>query len=353
MILVFIFILMMLCFSLSMIEDYLPEHYYKYIVGGTIVIMVIISGTRPGSPVSDFPVYESIFYNYDSLKNQLSVEATFLWVCELFYKMGGNIRWVIWVYALLSIPLKIYAVSKLAPAQIFFLAIPIYLGNFFQLHDCEQMRVAAALSVGLYCYLLRLEGKKWWLWVPLWLVAISFHHTAAALIIPLLITPRKALSNAWKIAMSVTVIIGIVCWILKFNPITTLPIPYIEMKMALYELAISKGQHPDILVYHPIVLLRLITFFYVLYYYDVIYEHLKCLNLVLVCETIGLFCWFGLSVTSVFAVRMSELFEVTEIILFASVIYTVKPVWVGKIYPAAFALYLFFYGCKVNQFGFL
>jgi hypothetical protein len=50
---------------------------------------------------------------------------------------------------------------------------------------------------------------------------------------------------------------------------------------------------------------------------------------------------------------MSELFEVTEIIMFASVIYTVKPYWLGKIYPCLFSLYLFLYGCWVNQFGFL
>jgi hypothetical protein len=85
---------------------------------------------------------------------------------------------------MISIPLKIYSLSKMVPPAIFFLAIPVYLANFFQLHDCEQMRIAAALSVGMYCYLLRLEGKKWWLWGALWLVAISFHHTAKCSTIP-------------------------------------------------------------------------------------------------------------------------------------------------------------------------
>lgn len=351
MILVFIFILMLLCFYLSIVEDYIPQNYHQYIVWGIIFIMFIISGTRPGTSVSDFPVYESIFYNYDSLKNQLSVEATFLWLCEFFYKHGGTIRSVIWVYVLLSIPLKLYSISKMVPMQVFLLAIPIYLGNFFQLHDCEQMRVAAALSMGIYSFLLRLEGKKW-SWIVFWLIGITFHHTLAAFIVPLLITPKQSMGTGWKLSLVLLIVTGIVFWALKINPITTLPIPYIEAKMALYELAISNGEHPDILVIHPIVLLRLITFFYVLYYYDLIYEHLKCLNLVLVCEAIGLFCWFGLSVTSVFAVRMSELFEVTEIILFTSVIYTVKPIWLGKIYPMLYALYLFAYGCWVNQFGF-
>lgn len=330
----------------------MPRQYYRYIVWVVIGLMIVISGTRPGTQVSDFAVYESIFYDYASVKNQMAVEATFLWVCELFNRMGGTIRWVIWLYVLLSIPLKIYSLSKMVPQEIFLLAIPIYLGNFFQLHDCEQMRVAAALSMGMFCYLLKLEGRKWTI-LPFWLIAISFHHTAVALIVPLLITPSQPMGRWWKGALVGLILAGIVFWMLKINPITTLPIPYIEAKMALYELAISNGDHPDILVLHPIVLLRLVTFFYVLYYYDLIYEHLKCLNLVLVCEAIGLFCWFGLSVTSVFAVRMSELFEITEIIMFASVIYTVKPQWLGKVYPCLFATYIFLYGCKVNQFGFL
>ena len=353
MIIACIALLMVLCYAFSMIEDYVPQHYYKYIVWGVIFLMVVISGTRPGTNVSDYRVYEGIFYNYDSIKAQLSVEPTFLWVCELFNKMGGTIRWVIWLYALISIPLKIYSLSKMVPPAIFFLAIPVYLANFFQLHDCEQMRVAAALSVGMYCYLLRLEGKKWWLWVALWLVAISFHHTAAALIVPLLVTPRKRMNIGWKVGLVAFILLGVSFWILKVNPITTIPIPYIEAKMMLYELAISNGEHPDILVIHPIPLLRIVTFLYVLYYYDLIYERMKCFNLVLVCEALGLFCWFGLSTMSVFAVRMSELFEITEIIMFASVIYTVKPMWLGKVWPFLVATYIFLYGCKVNQFGFL
>lgn len=352
MIIPLIFTLMVLCYALSMIEDYIPPRYYKYIVWGVIVIMVIISGTRPGTRVSDYSVYEGIFYDYDSLRNQLSVEPTFLWICELFNKMGGTIRWVIWVYALISIPLKIYSMSKMMTPAVFFLAIPIYLGNFFQLHDCEQMRVAAALSIMMYAYLLRYQGKKW-LWIPFWLVAITFHHTAVALILPILLTPNHRMGKWWRISLIALIPLGVVFWLAKINPITTIPIPYIEAKMLLYELAISNGDHPDILVLHPIVLLRIITFLYVMYYYDLIYEHLKCINLVLVCEALGLFCWFGLSVMSVFAVRMSELYEITEIIMFASVIYTLKPVWLAKIYPFLFAMYIFLYGCRVNQFGFL
>lgn len=353
MILAFIFLLMFLCFCLSAIEEWLPRQYYSYIVWGIIFFMVIVSATRPGTNVSDYTVYESIFFNYDSTKNQLSVEATFLWLCELFYHMGGTIRWVIWVYAFLSIPLKIYSLSKLVPSEIFFLAIPIYLANFFQLHDCEQMRIAAGLAMTMYCFLLKMEGKKWWQWLPFLLIGTSFHHTALALIVPLLFTPEGPMSMKWKVGLVVFILLGVVFWVVGVNPITTIPIPYIEAKMALYEMAISNGEHPDILVIHPIVLLRIITFLYVLYFYDTIHEHLKCFNYVLLCEALGLFCWFGLSQTSVFAVRMSELFEVTEIIMFASVIYTVKPYWLGKIYPCLFSLYLFLYGCWVNQFGFL
>ena len=351
MILLFIFLLMSCCFFLSSAEDYLPRHYHKPIVWTVIVAMVLISGTRPGTNVSDYAVYEEIFYNFDSTMNQISVEQTFLLLCELVYHLGGTIRWVIWVYALLSIPLKIYALSRMVPQQIFLLAIPIYLANFFQLHDCEQMRIAAALAITMYAMLLQIEGKRWQ-WILLLIVAATFHHTALALFVPLALTPRTSLSMRWRWGLFAMIVVGVACWGLKINPVTTIPIPYIEAKMALYELAISKGEHPDVLIIHPIVLLRIITFCYVLYFYDTIYEQLKCINMVLVCEALGLFCWFGLSQTSVFAVRMSELFEVTEVILFASVIYTVKPVWLAKIYPCLFALYLFVYGCWVNQFGF-
>lgn len=350
MILFFILALMLLCYFLSATEDYFKP-YYRYIVWGIILLMIVISGTRPGTSVSDYSNYENMFYNFDSSFLELSVEPTFLGICKFIYNLGGTFRWVIWIYVFISIPLKVYSFSKMVPSEIFFLAIPIYLANFFQLHDCEQMRVAAALSFAMYAFLQKIEGKKW-LWIPFYLIAISFHHTAAALIIPLLVTPLKAMNKIWRIGLVAVVIIGILCWIVKINPITSLPIPYIEVKMEQYELGISNGEHPDILVIHPTVLLRIVTFIYVIFFYDIIYENMKCLNLVLICEAIGLFCWFALSETSVFAVRMSELFEVTEIILFSSVIYTIKPINAGKIYPILFALYLFIYGYRVNQFGF-
>ena len=50
MIIYLIFTLMVLCFCMSMIEDYIPPHYYKYIVWGMIVLMVIISATSEDLP---------------------------------------------------------------------------------------------------------------------------------------------------------------------------------------------------------------------------------------------------------------------------------------------------------------
>lgn len=352
MILAYIFILMFFCWFLSLIDDYIPQQYYKYFVWGIIFLMVIISATRPGTNASDYNSYVHMFNNYDSPKYQLTTEPTFLWISKIINNIGGDIRWLIWCYAFISIPLKIFSFSRMIPFRVFLLAIPIYLANFFQLHDCEQMRVAAALSFGVFCYFLRINGKKWE-WIPFWLISISFHYTALALIIPILLVRNNYMNIKWRIGLMVFGLSGIFFWATKINPITIIPIPLIEAKMALYEIAIAKGEHPDILVIHPITLLRIITFIFVLYYYDLIYEQIKCINFILICEALALFCWFGLSSISVFAVRMSELFEIPEIIMFAAVIYTVKPVWLGKIYPLAFALYLFLYGCKVNQFGFL
>lgn len=258
------------------------------------------------------------------------------------------------IYALISIPLKVYCFKEFSSFEILYLALPVYFSFFFQLHDCEQIRLAAAMSFIMYAYLCRIERRRWISWVLLCLVATLFHYTAIVAMAPLILYRHKDFTLMYKALLSGLVLMGVVIWVLKINLIGILPIPAIEAKMALYELSISKGEQIEhIMLYHPMALLRYATFFYALYYYDTLRTHVKGLNIILIAEAFGLFAWGGLSGTAVFAVRISELYQITEIILFASIFYTVKPQWVGKLYPIVVAIYFFMYGIRVNQFGYL
>ena len=229
-----------------------------------MVIFVIISMTRPGSYVSDYLNYEKYFYSFDEKKTKLIVEATFLWISEFVYKHGGTLRIVIYIYALISIPLKLYSIRKLTNETIFLLSMIVYASNYYMLHDCEQIRLAAGMAFGLYAIYLKVEDKSKIMIVFMLLIGISFHHTISALILPLLICPKE-MGWKWKTAMALIIPISIGFWILNINPIISLPIPYIKERILLYQIAISEGKHPDVRVINLMVLIRIALFYYILY----------------------------------------------------------------------------------------
>lgn len=344
---------MIICWIAFYFAKYIPDRFHWMIVSTLIVLMVIIAATKP-STSSDYIHYYHMFVDFDNPKTELTTEPTYILLSRFLHEIRGSFEALLFIYALISIPLKIYSFKKLSSFEILYLALPVYFSFFYQLHDCEQIRLAAAMAFIMYAYVCRVEQRHWITWISLCLVATLFHYTTIVAIAPLLLYRNKDFSTIFKVFLSCIVLSGVLIWVLKINLIGILPIPAIEAKMALYELSISKGdQIEGILLYHPMALLRYATFFYSLYFYDTLRKHVKGLNIILIAEAFGLFAWGGLSGTAVFAVRISELYQIPEIILFASIFYTIKPQWVGKIYPIAVAIYFFMYGIRINQFGFI
>lgn len=343
---------MILSWGAFYFAKYIPNRFNWMIVSVIVVFMVVIAATKPNTS-SDYYHYYHIFMEFDDPKSELLIEPTYIWISKILHEFRGSFELLLLIYAVLSIPLKVYSFKRLSSFEILYLALPVYFSFFFQLHDCEQIRLAVAMAFMMFAYVCRVEKRHWITWISLTLVATVFHYTSIVAIVPLILYRDKDFSLLFKMFLSALVLFGVVIWVLKINLIGILPIPALEAKMALYELAISKGEQIEsILLYHPMALLRYATFFYALYFSDELRKHVKGLNIILIAEAFGLFAWGGLSATAVFAVRISELFQIPEILLFASIFYTIRPQWVGKVYPIAVALYFFLYGIRINQFGY-
>lgn len=336
---------------ISLFSENLPKKYHSYLLWFYISVFLVVSITRPTSYVSDYKNYENYFYSFDNKIIQLTVEQSFLLIAEFVYRHGGTMHTMIWIFAFISIPLKLYAVRKMTDGTCFLLSLLVYASNYFQLHDCEQIRLAAGMAFGMYAMYLRVERRSVWLICALMLMAIAFHHTMGAMVIPLAICPKN-LSSKWKKTLALIVPVSILLWALHINIITSLPIPYVEQKLKIYELAIANGQHMEIRVINIMVLFRVVLFYYILYYYDIIKPHVKALPILMLCDCLSIATWFGLSEMSVIAVRMSQLFGFVEIILFSCIYYTIRPAWCGKVIVMFLAIYLYAQNYAYNQFGF-
>jgi len=103
MMLVLILILILTIGTISMISERLPANSLRLLVPLIILTMVILSGTRPGSDVSDFSTYEMMFEKYDSNLFSTISEPTFYWIASFVHALKGTIRGLIWIYALIEL----------------------------------------------------------------------------------------------------------------------------------------------------------------------------------------------------------------------------------------------------------
>lgn len=352
MIYLYIFLLMLFTWGLSFLTEYIPKRVLGLVLTAVAIVMIVVAATKPDTS-SDYAHYFRMFQDYDSPKTELTTEPTYIMLSKFLHTVRGSFDVLLWIYALLSIPLKMYAFKRLSSYDILFAGLPIYYAFFFQLHDCEQIRLAAAMAFAMAAYVCRVEKRFWLSWVLLWLIATSFHYTTFVTIAPLVLYRSKPFSVKYRILLSLFVFAGIIIWFLHLDIISLIPIPALEAKMALYDMSIAQGEQiEEILLYHPIALLRYAVFFYALFFYDTLRQRMKGLNIILLCQAFGLFAWGGLSGVAVFAVRVSELYQIPEILLFGSVVNTVRPAWAGRVFVLAVALYIFMYGIRVNQFGF-
>ncbi|MCF0194139.1 MAG: EpsG family protein [Bacteroidaceae bacterium] len=345
--LIAIFALIVALFVLSLYSERLPRHYHWVLFAFVVVAMTVMCIVRPTSYNSDFLNYEKFFFGFDQDILKLLVEPTYLWISRTVYYAGGTIYTVLAIYALLSVPLKLYALRKLTDSTLFLLAACVYAGNYFMLHDCEQIRIAVALTFGMYA--IYLKSRDNWLWIAFVLFGVAFHHTLAVLAAPIIVAPREIRGYWWFLYYAV-VPVAILLWITHISVLVFLPIPYIETRIQAYEIAMAQGQHPDIRVINSLVIARVAIYYYLIYYYDNIKQHVKALPILLLCYAASLFAWFGLTDMVVIAVRLSQLFGFVEVILFASLAYTVRPRWAGKVIVLLLSLYQFAQLCISNQF---
>lgn len=339
-----ILLIMILMILLSFISEVL-EPYRRYIVAGTAFVLCLLSATRPAGVDPDFPIYQDYLASLDSPFTQALVEPSFRVIGSLALSLGYGIRMVVIVYALVAIPAKIFMYYKIGGWPVFFMIIALYLGNFYQLHDCTQIRAGAAVAMAMVSLWYRGEGR-WKQHVLFLALGILCHYSAAVFLIVLFLR-NSEMTLVERCLWSLCIPLALALYVFQINPVSYIPIPFIEKKVAIYEAAMDQGEHTEIHVFNGLFVLRILLFAYVLVFYNTIRPHLKLLSLFAKMQGIGIVTWLALCKMPVLSFRVSELFYQVELFLIAGIVYTIRPSWVGKIAAACFAI-LFYYLNRVN-----
>lgn len=281
---------------------------------GIGVLLVLFAAIRPIGMDNDSENYELYFVRYDHPLLVITVEYSFRIISKWFYHWFHDVHSIFLLYAILGLSLKFIAFKKLTPLPL--LAVAVYIGNYYILHEFTQIRVGVASGL-LLLAIKPLSERDYKKVLLLFSFAIFFHYSSIILL-PLMLLSNKELTGKKKFIWASLIPIGYIFYFLNIN-ITSLPIPYISEKLDAYQGLKDQGYIDEVNVFNLVFFVRIIIFFYILYMYDLIKEHNKYLPLMIKLMALSLFSFTALSSLPVLAFRISELYGIVEIILFTNI----------------------------------
>ncbi|MGM9694424.1 MAG: EpsG family protein [Alloprevotella sp.] len=315
---------------------------YGYL--GVGAALFLLTAFKPVESVLDAETY----LNYaEGGSDELLVEPSFLFISSLAENLFGSTYFLFLLYALIGIPLKLWTISRLSP--VWFFSVLFWMSHFFILQDLTQIRASAAVAFFLFGLYFLSQGRR--VAFLLCAAAASVFHISALVLFPLFALGNAPLSNRWKVFLAVAPVIGYALAAAKFNFLTTIPIPYIQEKLEIYEAARDAGamNSDEINVFNAVVLVKLLAYYLLLWKYEVVRERGVEIALWLKIQALSIVCFTAFSFLPVLSFRISELYGVVEILLFPALIYIVRPQWASRLLAICFASGVFFLDVFYND----
>ncbi len=304
--------------------------------------MAFVAGLRPDDVDHDYMTYVEMYNTSFSITTEITFIAIVSFV-ELFF---DNVVYMFLIYALVALGVHVAGVKRLS--SLWFLSLLVYLSNYYLLHGMNQIRVGVSAGfflLALY-HLCNGERRRYLLFA---LFATLFHYTACILFAFAFFDGKPF--KKWQYYFYMAIIpVAYVLYFLHVSVLTTIPIPYFEEKLRLYQaLQAGGGVWDEINVFNLVLLTKIAMTLFLLWKSSLVYEYNKNVYLLLKIEILSIAAWVALYEMPVVAMRVNELLGIVEIVLFPMLFYTVKPAWLGKIVVMTVAGVLLFISLFYNK----
>ena len=321
--------------SLSGLISYLSG---RRLVGSILYVavacaLIIICTFKGIGSDQDSVAYLKYFNLSDYAMTQVA-EPTFILISNIsrFFSADRGIVVLFFFYALIGVTIKFYAIGTLTELK--WLSVLTYFSTYFLLHEFTQIRVAVAsglLLVSLRYVLERRPGQ-----FALCVAIASLFHYSALLAAPLYFLSTSSLDSKQKFAIALAIPAGLIFYIFKFNIIYAIPIELVRSKIAIYT-EVESLRSVKINVFNIVYLFKYMLLYVFLIFSGVISKNSPYFPILLKVYAISMFAYLALSFNTAFAMRISELFGVVEIILIPLLFYAIKPRIVAVVLVVAIA----------------
>lgn len=287
---------------------------------GVILVLFVLCAFRGNGVDRDYQSYINLYnlvingYNY-------AIEPTFYWISYVSHFLSGTYVFVFLIYAALAIIFKYLFIREWSP--FWMLSVLIYFSNVFLLHEMTQIRVGLASAIGFYSlkYIIQGERIKYFSWICL---AIMVHFSMAVfLFFPFLKIDR--ITSNFKIGYVLILVLFYTLYSLNIDLSTIIQyvnIGVVQEKYAMYKMQVITEQS-TVNVFSVAQILHIsITLFAILYSSH--FSNNRKVILIFKIYALSPLCLIAFSTLPGFSLRLSELFNVSEMIFLPMLIAYIK-----------------------------
>lgn len=277
-----------------------------------LYILLVLIATFRSSETPDYPNYERLFLTGEFERGEIGFIA-FVTCVRAFF---SNAVVIFGAIAVLSVGLKCYAIRKLSP----FIAgsLLIYLSHFFILHDMIQIRAAIASGVLMIAtkYLFDRDAKRFFIAAT---VAVLFHYSAL-IIFPLWFLRAQKINKFVYLSMLPAALLLALKGVTFGHLASLIPIEAIQSLWSMYEMSMELDIGSEINLFNIMHIIRVGMCMFILLFIDKIATSCPMAVIWVKMYTISLVAFWLLSDVPVMSFRISELYQIIEILLIPAVI---------------------------------
>ncbi len=290
-----------------------------------ILLLGGFAGFRGTDTSRDYESYQIIFDNiYEIRSNDFDhifpiLEPGFTGIVLIFRSLFiyDYVLAIMLFYGLTTVSLKILSIKKLSVNP--YLVILFYYSQYYFLHEMTQIRIGLASAILLIAVIFYLKGNKL-TFALLTIVAVFFHYSAILYLLILFLNSRHFNKIVYSGILGISIVFGflqipLANYLDIFIP-TNLP-----GRLANYAVIVENGLAENINVFNVLNLLNIVVCLYFIIFISK--EKLlsdKPLVLFLKCNIIAILFLSFLSGVPSLAFRVSELFGLMSIFVYASLV---------------------------------
>lgn len=285
------------------------------------ICLVIIAGFRGSGVARDYQNYVDFFYSIRAGETVSELtEPSYFYIVELVTLFSDSYLPVFVIYALLGVFFKLLAFERILGIKAAFLAVIIYMSNFYILHEMTQIRIG--LASGFFLLAIPYIVKRNFFKYLILILIGTFFHVSILITIPLyFIESKKIKPLFWLGLLMINLLFYIFHLSLMDLALLLTPESY-KIKIHAYREFMLEATNDTNIRFVNRFLLYLILNLFLLYNWKRLAKESPYFIILLKLSFVSLSTAFFFYDFYLFAFRFSELIGVVQICLFAFVAFT-------------------------------